>query len=137
LALAISLSAVFGATGTHAAIYRCGNTYSNVPCDNAKTVQEPAATNSNDASDNRAANDHVCVKSLHTFVQFTDPESVRVVSISPTGTAAEFEVAGTKVIALRYSMSINAKNEYGGYVGARAFSCYVSRASGQVLGIRD
>lgn len=121
---ATSLSSTY----THAAIYRCGNTYSNVPCESAKEVAAPAM-----AAKERVPGDVVCQRDIRRYIAFKDPDSVKVERIvGPV--AGEFVVAGKTIITNRYDMRVNAKNSMGAYVGTKHYACHLSRANGEVLG---
>jgi hypothetical protein len=110
-----------------ATVYKCGNNYSNVPCDNAKTLDVGDAKPINSA--NNAETDE-CI--MHLKVSLFDPDSAKVQYAFRAG-GGLIDVAGQKIYAKKYLIGINAKNRYGGYVGTKLFSCYVSEATGHVL----
>jgi hypothetical protein len=60
--------------------------------------------------------------------QFKDPDSVRILhAFSDEKQMRVFEDdKGRRVRAWAYMMSINAKNSYGGYAGAKDYWCFVS-----------
>jgi hypothetical protein len=73
--------------------------------------------------------EHVCVQQVRKFVAFRDPDSIKVVHVSE----GKAEVAGTRLVAFRFDVMINSKNEYGAYAGARTYQCFTSEDRRRVL----
>ena len=129
---AVFVQATTWPSGGHAqSIYRCGNTYSTAPCDNGKQIE--AARQAVTRPDDDSVEDHVCAKSLKAFVAFKDPDSVKIESVTRTPRWELIEVGAQKVAVKVFYLWVNAKNSYGGYTGAKMYSCYVSEGSGKVL----
>lgn len=111
-------------------LYRCGNTFSQIPCgDDAKTVQIPSGDRGKSALPPDLAK-HVCVNDLKKWVPFPDPDSIKVASVS-RGVPEIIEYAGTKLMARRYDLRISAPNAYGGL----AFRCFASEDNQRILKI--
>ena len=76
--------------------------------------------------------EHVCVQQVRKFVAFRDPESIKIVHLSE-GKAEIIDYAGTRLMAFRFDVMINSKNEYGAYAGARTYQCFTSEDRRRVL----
>ena len=76
--------------------------------------------------------DHPCVKNIRRHVAFRDPDSIRVVSISPPK-AEVIDYANTRLMAFRFTVMVNSKNEAGRYTGQRPYECYTSEDRRRVL----
>lgn len=126
--LAVCLAA-FASEASSATVYKCGNSYSNMPCENAKqlNVEDAKPVDSNAA---HSAEIDRCIAYLK--VGLFDPDSAKVAYAFPAG-GGLVDVAGQKIYAKKYLVGINAKNRYGGYVGTKVMSCFVSEATGKVL----
>jgi hypothetical protein len=81
------------------------------------------------------ASEHVCVQQVRKFVAFRDPDSIKVVHISE-GKAEVIDYANTRLVAFRFDVMINSKNQYGAYGGARTYQCYTSEDRRRVLDYR-
>ena len=77
-------------------------------------------------------NEHPCVQQVHKFVSFRDPDSVKVVTLSE-GKAEIIDYAGTRLVAFRFDVRFNSKNEYGAYTGPRTYQCFTSEDRRRVL----
>ena len=113
------------AGSAQAQVYRCGSTWSQVPCgpDAQRVVNAPAAGKLVPA-ELRAADLPRCHDRIREVL--VDPESAR---FAPP-------VAGVEVDGQRqYVLNVNAKNRMGGYNGPRQWLCTVSAATGQVLSV--
>ncbi len=65
----------------------------------------------------------LCVRDLNAFVQFKDPDSVKI-------TSAEVSEMTHSVLLM-----VNAKNGFGGYTGAQVYSCDVDVPGQRVTAI--
>jgi len=130
-------------------VYRCGSTFSQVPCgEGQKTVytksngvkdaggstsdiirdleetKRKLATKIPDANPPSeqvlASNKAKCGEAARNMLK--DPESARIGEVSRTGPAHDY-VAGKTYPAVSYMLDINAKNSYGGYTGKKAWAC--------------
>lgn len=131
------LALVASIDATAQSIYRCGSTYSNRPCADAKVVDAPASAAS--ASGGNAGDDmqdHVCVRDIKSALAWFDPDSVKVTAVTGPGWES-VKIGNQSIAAKRYVLTVNAKNSYGGYTGGREFVCNVSPATGKILEFRQ
>jgi len=121
---------LFSISAHAATLYRCGNTFSQVPCgDNAKPVQISGGEAGRAALPPEMAK-HVCVSDLKKWVPFPDPDSIKVESMS-RGAPEIIEYAGTKLMARRYDLRISAPNAPGG----QNYRCFASEDNQRILKI--
>lgn len=110
--------------------YRCGNTFSQIPCgENAK--EQMFNTGSAASSSDFIT---VCLSAAKELIQFKDPESLRVESSSKP-MAKVIDYADARLMAYEVIININGKNSYGGYSGAEPYVCYLSQDKKRVLKI--
>lgn len=76
--------------------------------------------------------DHVCVRELQKWVTFRDPDTIKVVSVSE-GKAEVIDYADTRLVGVRFTVTVNSKGEQGGYRGPRPYQCYTSQDRRRVL----
>ena len=76
--------------------------------------------------------DHVCVRELQKWVTFRDPDSIKVVSVSD-GKAEVIDYADTRLVAVKFTVTVNSKGEQGGYRGPRPYQCFTSEDRRRVL----
>lgn len=69
----------------------------------------------------KLSGDQLCSRDLKQFVQFKDPDSVRINSVVPNEQRPG-----------RYTMSVSAKNSYGGYGDPSTCSCGTDVPAGRV-----
>jgi hypothetical protein len=81
------------------------------------------------------ASEHVCVQQVRKFVDFREPDSIKVVHVSE-GKPEIIDYAGTRLLAFRFDVMINSKNPYGAYGGARTYQCFTSEDRRRVLDYR-
>ena len=73
-----------------------------------------------------------CKTGARKYIVTTDPESIRIGET----TGGEMEVldhADTNIAARRYSVNVNVKNTYGGYVGEKPVICFTSQDGLRIL----
>ncbi len=110
------------------ALYRCGNTFSQIPCgDNAQTVRMQGGDGGKSAIPPGLAK-HVCVSDLGKWVPFPDPDNLKIESMS-RGTPEIIEYAGTKLMARRYELRVDIRNAGPG----RSYSCFASEDNQRIL----
>jgi hypothetical protein len=111
-------------------LYRCGTTYSEVPCaPDAKTLNvTPAA--STPAGEQRGSD--LCFTKVK--ARLNDPESARFTGAAP-GKTEVIDFAGSRVVARRYEIRVNWKTSGGGFTGDTPFTCFVSEDDRRVLRI--
>ncbi len=112
-------------------LYRCGNQYSQTPCDvNAapSKISPGAAPDAAPVSRGK----EVCITEGIGRLGFPDPESTRVRAVERSGTEV-IQYAGKSVVAQRFNLVINTKNSTGGYTGDRVYPCYLSEDGARVL----
>jgi hypothetical protein len=73
------------------------------------------------AAEVKLTGDQLCSRDLKQFVQFKDPDSVRINSVKPNEQRPG-----------RYWMSVSAKNSYGGYGDPTTCSCGTDASAGRV-----
>jgi hypothetical protein len=66
---------------------------------------------------------------------FFDPGSVQILSTTKAGMEV-ITYADVPTTAKKFMLMVNAKNRYGGYVGAKAYTCYTSEDENRVLSFR-
>lgn len=133
--LALALIVLTAGPVAAQAVYRCGAKYSDKPCAAGQRVIVAAPVRVPDkieapvpdlpaAPDVVAAAKAACVAQLRATFTFKDPDSVKVGEIRRALTG--MVTLGDQRVAVRaYSMSVNAKNSYGGYTGDQDYICYV------------
>lgn len=125
------------ATAAHAQkMYRCGSSFSQVPCGSADQKEVSTLRHGTQASPLADAAKAECQRQLTQQVTFNDVESVRFESIT-RGEADVFTINGIRVEGRPYRMMVNAKNEYGAYPGARPYRCIVTLDERRVLQISE
>jgi hypothetical protein len=113
-------------------VYKCGNSYSNMPCESGKQQKELTVNDAPQLGSKEVANAETerCISYIRATL--FDPDSAKFASSFRAG-GGLVEVAGQKIYAKKYLVLVNAKNRYGGYTGAKLLGCFVSESTGQVL----
>jgi hypothetical protein len=126
LAAALAWPAMGGAQ----TLYRCGNTYSQVPCapDAASARVSAAAPDTVPGTSGK----ELCATEGVNQLRFPDPDSTRIVAITKAGSEA-IPYAGKHVAARKYQLVINTRNAVGAYAGEQAYFCYLSEDERRVL----
>ena len=112
-------------------MYKCGNTYSQTPCD--KTAERTKIT-----MDARAApppgliGKELCKTMVPRTVTLKDPYSARIDAVNDQ-VPEVIKVANEPIMARRFDVALNAKNSYGAYTGAKIYLCYLSEDQTRVL----
>lgn len=128
--LLLPLFLVISFAASAGTLYRCGNTFSQIPCgNNAQAVQVQGGEVGKSAVSPEQAK-HVCVNDLRKWVPFPDPDNLKIESMS-RGTPEIIEYAGTKLMARRYELRVNLANAAPG----RNYSCFVSEDNQRILKI--
>jgi hypothetical protein len=123
------------ATGANAQkMYRCGNVYSQTPCGSVDQKEVSTLRHETPATPLAEGAKAECQRQLLQQVQFNDPESVRIESIT-RGQADVFTIKDLRLEGRPYQMMVNAKNSNGGYPGATPFRCIVTLDERRVLQI--
>lgn len=114
-------------------VYKCGTIYSQIPCD--KTAEMVKITRDSRTPTQTDFNGkELCKIAVPRLASLKDPDSAKVEFVS----ASESEViryAGEPIVARKYSVLMNAKNSYGAYTGAKAYSCYLSEDRTRILSV--
>jgi hypothetical protein len=63
---------------------------------------------------------------LKAGTSYKDPDSVRIEDVTPAGLDT-MEYAGKRILAYKIFITVNAKNSFGGYEGAKIHVCYLSQ----------
>jgi len=112
-------------------LYRCGNTYSQIPCaPDAASARISAGAAPQPVPG--AVGKDVCAIDGVAQMNFPDPESTRIRSVTKVG-AEVIQYAGKPIAARKYKLTINTKNELGAYTGERTYLCYLSEDERRVL----
>ena len=131
LAMALSQQALAQTT------YRCGNTFSQVPCEkNATAMPIPMPSKSAPQPPQGPKGRELCKAAVPRMLTLKDPYSA-VVEVAETPRIAAITYANTPMMAKEYLVTVNAKNSYGGYVGAKPYFCYLSQNETNVLGVLE
>lgn len=105
-------------------MYRCGNTYSQIPCDKAA---EPVRVfqDAKKAPPAGLRGKELCKASVPASMNLKDPYSAKVETLgAPTPEVIKY--AEEPIVAKRYDVAMNAKNSYGAYTGIKVYFCYLS-----------
>ncbi len=122
-------SAIFCFAAQGQSVYKCGNTFSQTPCGaDAKQIGvAPEIPLSRElppdippAGDRIAANMATCER--ETRASMKDPEAAKIKDIKRSGVSQQYH-RGKTFAGVTYTMNVNGKNSYGGYVGERLYSC--------------
>ncbi|AHF05414.1 hypothetical protein MARPU_05730 [Marichromatium purpuratum 984] len=118
-----------------AGVYKCTNpetgavTFSQTPCPGeSERIEVRSASAPDQSRPTIEALAEICVKEG----SFKDPASVELVEIGTMG-AEVITYASHRIVAHRLPIKVNARNGYGGYVGAEWYHCYLSRATSKVF----
>lgn len=114
-------------------MYRCGNAYSQSPCDKAA---EPAKITRDSRSTPQPGltGKELCKAVIPRAVPLKDPYSARVETIGEPFPEV-IKVAGEPIMAQRYDVAMNAKNSFGAYTGSKLYLCYLSEDKTRLLHI--
>ena len=127
------------ASGAAAAqqLYRCGNTYSQVPC--AANAEPRKMLRDNSVGGGAAAaqsGKDLCRRQVSGAAGLVDPYSVVVESVSE-GRHDTIRIGDELVVARRYDVALNAKNEFGAYSGVQVYRCFVSEDEQRLLKVQE
>jgi hypothetical protein len=105
-------------------MYKCGSTYSQVPCDAAaQPTRIYKDTQPNPPAGLRGR--ELCRYLTPRAANLKDPFSAVVEQVAgPVG--AVVRIGSDVIEAKRFDVMLNAKNSYGAYVGARPYGCFLS-----------
>jgi hypothetical protein len=122
------------ATASHAqTLYRCGSTFSQVPCAADAASMQTRADRVADAPAAAHGAD-LCTAAAPTMLALVDPYSAQIESVQ-RGPAESIMYGNRPTTAHTYVMMINAKNQYGAYNGTRAYACHLSEDELRVLDV--
>lgn len=132
----IFLVAVCAISTAAAAQFKCETkgkfTFQDTPCDNteksSKLIDWTRAAPGPTAATPGVA---TCQAALATQ-GFFDPGSVQILSTTKAGSDV-ITYANVPIVAKKFLLMVNAKNRYGGYVGAKPYTCYTSEDEQRVL----
>lgn len=126
LLLAVAAGAVQAQT-----LYRCGNTYSQVPC----APDAVARQGRSDAPAEKSGGPQgyeLCASHAPTAIDTPEPHSARVQQIG-LRKAEVIQYADKPVASHRYDLSVDAKTAYGVFSGPQPYSCWLSEDQRRVL----
>ena len=112
-------------------MYKCGNTYSQIPCDKAA---EPTRVFNDAKADPPVGlrGKELCKAAVPKSVNLKDPYSARVETVG----GPAFEVvtfANQPLTVKRYDVAMNAKNSYGAYTGIKMYKCFLTEDDSRVF----
>ena len=114
------------------AVYRCGSTYSHVPCaPDAKAVPLSGA-GAPDQPAQSTRGPAACIAQAPRLFRFPDPDSTRVGAVAKRP-AEVIQYAGQPIAARQYAIALNTKNRSGAYDGERVYLCFLSEDEARVL----
>ena len=120
-------------------MYRCGSTFSQVPCDKSASSVPVPSQSKQAATHNqpRVQGRDLCIVAVPARLLLKDPYSavISVMSDKPRFTTIEY--ANTPMVAKEYILSVNAKNSYGAYVGAKPYFCYLNEPESNVIAVSE
>lgn len=111
-------------------VYRCGDTFSQVPC-------APDAKELNVRADgSKAPTSGICGERLRGELGVTDADSLRITA-SSDGKLAPFEYTGKKILARHYQLSVASRQPSGAYQPAGRYACITSEDGFRVLSLQQ
>jgi hypothetical protein len=75
---------------------------------------------------------HACVRDIHKFVVFREPDSIRVTNVT-TGKAEVIDYMDKRLVAVQFTVTVSSKNAQGGYGHPRDYQCWTSEDRQRVL----
>jgi hypothetical protein len=127
----VSATVVLPTASMSQQLYRCGNKYSQTPCDaEAKPARVPSGAAPDQAK--RSHGKDLCLAEGPQKLGFSDLESTRISSVAK-GAAEVIQYADQPIVAHKYVMTINTKDAYGAYIGERPYSCFLSEDEHRIL----
>jgi hypothetical protein len=131
--LTATVAVLLAGTSDAQTLYRCGNTFSQVPCAADAASMQTRADKVADAP-TAAHGADLCSTAAPTILALSDPYSMQIESVKRA--PAESILYGNRpTTAHTYLMLINAKNQYGAYTGTRAYACHLSEDEQRVLDV--
>jgi hypothetical protein len=117
-------------------LYRCGNTFSQVPCaPDATKLRTPSGSSGPDAPGAPALKGkELCAAEAPRQLGVNDPENIRVDSVV-RGSAEVIQYAGQPMAARSYQVNLIYRNQAGVFATARPVICYLSEDERRVLKI--
>lgn len=132
----ILLIIVFSSNASHAQVYKCGNSFSQTPCSNeAKQLSGITSKPSEPNNQHKARTENIkaeCDRWIRSLPGWKDPDSVKHDGIF-RGKQEVRNIHGTPLIVVPYYASVNAKNSYGAYAGARPYVCYANQGETRII----
>ena len=133
--LALTACAIVPACGAQT-MYRCGNAFSQVPCDKV-TATAPIMVPRTSPAPALPKGRDLCKAAVPRLLPLKDPYSAVIESISNSGRPIAIRYANEPMMAFQYIVTINAKNSFGAYTGAKPYFCYVNEAQSNVLAVTE
>jgi hypothetical protein len=133
LLTAAGLAALLSPSIEAQTLYRCANTFSQVPCAAGAASIQTHADKVPDAPAGAHGAD-LCSAAAPSMLALDDPYSMQIESVKRA--PAESIIYGNRpTTAHTYAMVINAKNSYGAFDGARPYACHLSEDEQRVLDV--
>ena len=132
----ISLAAsLIGTAGFAQTTYKCGNTYSQVPCSNtAEATRIFKDTGAQKTAISKGQ--ELCRLAIPKAVSLKDPYSAKVEEVGKAQGAIVI-IGDQPIEAKKYPVFMNAKNSYGAYTGAKLYLCFVTVDESRLLKVES
>ena len=113
-------------------LYRCGNTFSQVPCGQdaqevrAAGVPQPVPTTAlaELTPERHAEVQAMCERGIRMRPAWKDPDSVKITAIRRAKRTEVVTLGGKRREIAPWYAAVNAKNSFGGYTGEKIVDCY-------------
>ena len=114
-------------------MYKCGNTYSQIPCDKTADSVKIFSDAKADPPPGLSGKE-LCRAMVPRAGNLKDPYSARVEAVG--GPSFEVVSLGNQPLMVkRYEVAMNAKNSYGAYTGIRVWTCYLTEDDNRLFRI--
>lgn len=126
--------AAFGVQAQH--LYRCGNSFSQVPCgDDAKIIKTPGVLQppaTPVVPERVEAMKAACAEWIRAVPAWKDRDSVKILSVTRGKLSIE-QIFGSSTVVVNYYVRVNAKNSYGAYSGEKVAVCYANEHETRII----
>ena len=113
-------------------VFKCGNTYSHIPCASDAAVKPVYGGQAPDKPAGLTGYE-LCAAEAPGYVNSPEPGSTRIRALGPS-TAEAIRYAGSSIVAHRHDLGVELKLQQGsGYSGSVTYSCWVSEDQRRIL----
>jgi hypothetical protein len=134
LGLFILCIATVSGLATAQQLYKCGNTYSQIPCA-ADAAPKKVFSSSAPAKAAGSTGYELCAAHAVKTVLSPEPETARTAAVGQRK-AEVIQYAGQSIVSQRFDLTVDAKTQYGVYSGPIAYACWLSEDQARVLQFR-